>query len=150
VGRTLVTTTCIHCHSITAQTWICKDKFHNKSKARIFLKIFIIMQFSCTLSSLLYCKLLSSFIKLKVIVMHLDINFKAFYETQSFIVFTKQNWAQCSQHSYVVFPWDPPLYSPPSYIFFSWMVFPVGFLLNTFSMVAIQVPLLSFLILLPY
>lgn len=57
------------------------------------------------LSSLPYCKLLSSFIKLNVIVMHLDINFKAFYETQSFIVYTKeQNWVQCSQHSYVVFP----------------------------------------------
>lgn len=71
----------------------------------MFLEIFIIMQFSCMLSSLLYCKLLSSFRKLKVIVMHLDINFKAFYETQRFIVFTKeQTWAQCGQHSYVVFP----------------------------------------------
>jgi len=36
--------------------------------------------------------------------MHLDINLKAIYETQRFIVFTKeQNWAQCSQHSYVIF-----------------------------------------------
>ena len=128
-----------------------KERFHAKSKAQIFLEIFIIMQFSYILSSLLYCKLSSSFIKLKVIVMHLDINFKAIYGTQSFSVFTKeQNWAQCSQHSYVVFPWDPLLYCPPSYIFFSWMVFSLGFLLNMFSMLATQVPLLSFLILLPY
>lgn len=149
MDRTLVTTTCILCHSITAQTWICKDKFHNKSRAQIFLEMFIIMQFSCKLSSLLYCKLLSSFIKLQVIVIHLDINFKAFYETQNFYMFTEQNWAQCSQHSYsyTVFPWDPPLYCPPIYIFFSWMVFPLGFLLNMFSILATQVPLLSFLIL---
>jgi len=44
------------------------------------------MQFSCMLSSLLNCKLLTPFIKLNVIVMHLDINLKAFYETQSLII----------------------------------------------------------------